>query len=146
MKAAAGLCFGFAKRSVNCADSVLNNIRLAFAGAFAQWITKDNKLSAAAVWPSRPFRLSRHRDPAPVGVCRGVRVESSPLHSSGTDEWSNEGTFRFRPASCEQRRKHPDDPFFPCLCQIASQANWYLLGHLQQQTLSASLRESLELP
>jgi len=29
MKAAAGLCFGFAKRSVNCADSVLNNIRLA---------------------------------------------------------------------------------------------------------------------
>jgi hypothetical protein len=38
MKAAAGLCFGFAKRSVNCADSVLNNIRLAFAGAFAQRI------------------------------------------------------------------------------------------------------------
>jgi hypothetical protein len=58
----------------------------------------DIKLSAAAFRPGRLFRLSRHRDPAPVGVCHTVPVESSLLHCSGIDELSKEGTFCFRPA------------------------------------------------
>ena len=77
--ATAGLCFGFAKRSVRFADSLC---------------------SITAAWPSRKLshqrancrrrrfgpagpRLLRHRDPEPVGVCRSVLVESSPLHSGG---------------------------------------------------------------
>ena len=58
----------------------------------------DIKLSAAAFRPGRLFRLSRHRDPAPVGVCHTVPVELSLLHCSGIDELSKEGTFGFRPA------------------------------------------------
>jgi hypothetical protein len=36
IQAAAGLCFGFAKRSVNSAVSLRDNVRLAFAGAIAR--------------------------------------------------------------------------------------------------------------
>jgi hypothetical protein len=36
IQAAAGLCFGFAKRSVSSAVSVRDNGRLAFAGAIAR--------------------------------------------------------------------------------------------------------------
>ena len=58
----------------------------------------DIDLSAATFRPGRHFRLSRHRDPAPVGVYQIVQVESSLLHYRGTDELPKEGTFCFRPA------------------------------------------------
>ena len=59
---------------------------------------EDIKLSAATFRPGRHFRLSRHRDPAPVRVYHIVQVESSLLHFSGTDELPKESTFCFRPA------------------------------------------------
>jgi hypothetical protein len=80
----------------------------------------DIKLSAAAFRPGRHFRLSSHRDPAPVGVRHTVQVESSLLHCSGIEELSNEGTFRFRPTSCEQRQKHSNDPLLQRMCQFFS--------------------------
>src|ERR1700730_13779235 len=58
----------------------------------------DIASSAVAFRPGRHSWLSRHRDPAPVGVSCTVPVESSLLHCIGTDELSKEGTFRFRPA------------------------------------------------
>src|SRR5437016_11055812 len=50
------------------------------------------------VGPAGFLELSRHRDPAPVGVRHTVPVESYLLHCSGIDELSKEGTFCFRPA------------------------------------------------
>ena len=55
-------------------------------------------MSAATFRAGRHFRLSRHRDPAPVRVYHIVQVESSLLHFSGTDELPKESTFCFRPA------------------------------------------------
>ena len=82
-------------------------------------LSQENiKLSAATFRPGRHFRLSRRRDPARVGVSHTVQVESSLLHCSGIDELSNEGTFRFRPTSCEQRQKHSNDPLPPRMCQF----------------------------
>jgi len=82
-------------------------------------LSQENiKLSAATFRPGRHFRLSRRRDPARVGVSHIVQVESSLLHCSGIDELSNEGTFRFRPTSCEQRQKHSNDPLPPRMCQF----------------------------
>ena len=62
-----------------CRYHVQDRVRLAFAGA----ISRDIKLSAAAFRPGRHFRVSRHRDPAPVGVRHTVPVESYLLHCSG---------------------------------------------------------------
>src|SRR2546423_14914953 len=92
-QAAAGLCFGFAKRSVICADFMCE---LTSAWPSRALSRDDINLLAAASRPGRLFRPSRHRDPAPVGVCHTVPVESSLLHCSGTDEVPKEGTFRFR--------------------------------------------------
>jgi hypothetical protein len=91
-----------------------SQLRLAFAALSHKHIT----LSAAAFRLGRHFRLSRRRDPARVGVSHTVQVESSLLHCSGIDELSNEGTFRFRPTSCEQRQKHSNDPLSPRMCQF----------------------------
>lgn len=76
------------------------------------------KLSASAFRSGRHFRLSRRRDPAGVGVSHTVQVESLLLHCSGLDELSNEGTFCFRPTSCEQRQKHSNAPLPPRMCQF----------------------------
>ncbi len=94
IQAAAGLCFGFAKRSVIYADS---RCELTYAWPSRALSHDDIALSAAAFRPERHFRLSRHRDPAHAGVCCTVQVESSLLHCSGTDELPKEGTFCFRP-------------------------------------------------
>ena len=91
-----------------------SQLRLAFAALSHGHI----RLSAAAFRPSRQFKLSRCRDPARVGVSHTVQVESSLLHCSGIDELSNEGTFRFRPTSCEQRQKRSNDPLPPRMCQF----------------------------
>ena len=88
-QAAAGLCFGFAKRSVICADFTCE---LTSAWPSRALSRDDIKLSAAAFRPGRHFRLSRHRDPAPVGVCHIVPVESSLLHCSGIDELPKEAS------------------------------------------------------
>jgi hypothetical protein len=67
----------------------------------------DSKGGITDTWPSRALsrndtpivgngvsawhlKLSRHRDPAPTGVCHTVSVESWLLHCSGTDEFSKE--------------------------------------------------------
>jgi len=86
--------------------------------AFAALSHEHIRFSAATFRPGRHFRLSRRRDPAGVGVSLTVQVESSLLHCSGIDELSNEGTFRFRPTSCEQRQKHSNDPLPPRMCQF----------------------------
>jgi len=70
--------------------------------------------------PGRHSWLARHRDPALVGVSYTVPVESSFLHSIGTDELSKEGTFRFRRSSCEQRRKHPNVALLPRIVNFFS--------------------------
>jgi hypothetical protein len=111
--ATAGLCFGFAKRSVRCADFLC---------------------SITTAWPSRELS---HKEqivgggglarPA-LGFC--ATVTPSPSGSValsgwshrlsilvGTDERTNEGTFRLRSASCEHRWKRSDDPPLPSLCQ-----------------------------
>ena len=90
-----GSSFAFAKRSVIYADS---RCELASAWPSRALSHDDITLSAAAFWPGRRFRLSRHRDPAPAGVCHIVPVESSLLHCSGIDELPKEGTFCFQPA------------------------------------------------
>jgi len=76
-----------------CRFSMRANIRLAFAGAIA----RRYQIVGGGV-SARHLKVSRHRDPAPVGVCHTVPVESSLLHRIGTDELSKEGTFRFRQA------------------------------------------------
>jgi hypothetical protein len=58
---------------------------------------EDIKLSAATFRPGRHFRLSRHRDPAPVRVYHIVLLPTG---------------------SCEQRRKHSNDPLLPYMCQF----------------------------
>jgi hypothetical protein len=95
IQAAAGLCFGFPKRSVIYADS---RCELTSTWPSRALSHVDVTLSAVAFRPGRHSWLSRHRDPAPVGVSYTVPVESSLLHCIGTDELSQEGTFRFRPA------------------------------------------------
>ena len=66
-----GLCFGVAKRSVIYADSMR---KIEYAWPSRALSHDDIKLSAAAFRPGRLFRLSRHRDPASVGVCHTVPV------------------------------------------------------------------------
>ncbi len=62
-------------------------------------LSHDNfTFSAVAFRPDRYCKLSRHRDPAPVGVNCAVPVESSLLHCFAIDELPKEGTIRFRPA------------------------------------------------
>ena len=112
--ATAGLCFGFAEAICFMQILCASQLRLAFAALSHKHI----RLSAAAFRLGRHFRLSRRRDPARVGVSHTVQVESSLLHCSGIDELSNEGTFRFRPTSCEQRQKHSNDPLSPRMCQF----------------------------
>src|ERR1700730_15747625 len=79
-------------------DSALSGPALTSAWPSRALSHDDTKLSAAAFRPGRHVRLSRHRDPAPVGVCHIVPVESSLLRCSRIDELSKEGTFRFRRA------------------------------------------------
>ncbi len=109
IQAAAGLCFGFPKRSVIYSDSRY--------GLTSAWPSRalsnvDITLSAVAFRPGRHSWLSRHRDPAPVGVSCTVPVESSLLHWIGTDELSKEGTFRFRPTLANNGRSIPIFRFF----------------------------------
>jgi hypothetical protein len=77
--ATAGLCFGFAKRSVRFADSLCS-----ITAAWPSRVLSHQKADCRRrrFGPAGP-RLLRHRDPEPVGVCRSVLVESSPLHSGG---------------------------------------------------------------
>lgn len=93
-------------------------------------------------WPSRRSHTSisncrrRRLGPAGIlgfraavtprvwGVSHTVQVELSLLPCSGVGELSNEGTFRFRPTSCEQRQKHSNDPLTPRMCQFLF-ANFY---------------------
>jgi len=90
-----------------CRFSVRANIRLAFAGALAcRYQIFGGGVSA------RHIKVSRHRDPAPVGVCQTVPVESSLLHWVGIDELSKEGTFRFRHALVNNGGSLPMFPFF----------------------------------
>lgn len=93
-QAAAGLSFGFAKRSVICADC-RREPKPAWPSRALTHV--DITLSAAAFRPGQHSWLSRHRDPAPARVSYAVPVESSLLHCVGIDELSKEGTFRFRP-------------------------------------------------
>jgi hypothetical protein len=58
----------------------------------------DIRLGAVAFQPCQHLRLSRHRDPEPVGVGYTVQVESSLLHFRGIDELPKEGPFCLRPA------------------------------------------------
>ena len=74
----------------------------------------------AAFQLGRHFRLSHHRDPAPVGVYHTVQVESSLLHFRGTDELPKEGYLLLPTGSCEQLRKHSNDPLLPRMCQLFS--------------------------
>ena len=83
------------KRSVIYADS---QYELTSAWPSRALSHVDIRLSAVAFWPGRRFRLSRRRDPAPVGVSCTVQVESSLLLCTGIDESPKEGTFCFRPA------------------------------------------------
>jgi hypothetical protein len=87
--------------------SVRPNIRLAFASA----ITRRYQIFGGGV-SARHIKVSRHRDPAPVGVCQTVPVESSLLHCVGIDELSKEGTFRFRHALVNNGGSLPMFPFF----------------------------------
>jgi hypothetical protein len=95
IQATAGLCFGFAKRSVIYPDSSANQHPL---GPHGRYRTKISNCRRWTFRPDRYCRLSRHRDPEPVGVNCTVPVESSLLHCFAIDELSNEGTFCFRPA------------------------------------------------
>jgi hypothetical protein len=109
IQAAAGLCFGYAKRSVICADSEYD---LTSAWPSRALSHVNTTLSAAAFRPSRHTWLSRHRDPAPVGVSYIVPVESSLLQCSGIDELPKEGTFRFPPALVNNGGSSLMLPFF----------------------------------
>ena len=117
IQATAGLCFAFAKRSVIYADT---RYELTSAWPSRALSHVAITLSAVAFRPGRHSWLSRHRDPAPVGVSHTVPVESSLLHCIGIDALSKEGTFRFRPKSWEQRRKHRNVPLLPRRCQLFS--------------------------
>jgi hypothetical protein len=114
-----------------CRFSMRAKIRLAFAGAIA----RRYQIVGGGV-SARHLKVSRHRDPAPVGVCHTVPAESSLLHCIGTDEFVERRHLPLPAGSCEQRRKHCYAALIPRMCQFFSH---YSAANLSHESISGSI-------
>ena len=99
-----------------CRFHVPDRVRLAFSG---RYLAMTIKLSAAAFRPGPAFRLSRHRDPAPVGVLSLV-PRWSHRFSIAVESMSyrKKAPSAFRPALVNNSGSISNDPLLPRRCQF----------------------------
>ena len=93
---------------------MLNNNRLARRGSYR---TKEQIVGGGGLArPALGFCATVTPSPSGSVALSGWSHRLSIL--VGTDERTNEGTFRLQSASCERRWKRSDDPPLPSLCQF----------------------------